>query len=128
VNAPDLYIPLMGAGTYCLLICLAAAQRRKFKPELMTTAVSTTFAAWTAHTALLKVLLRCLRKQGCVHANSTLARSVVPWGMLCSMLCNTYESPCAGHRTTPTTTRLPIAVVCMLVMIRRSRSCRRCCI
>ncbi len=56
VNAPDLYIPLMGAGTYCLLICLAAAQRRKFKPELMTAAVSTTFAAWTAHTVLLKVL------------------------------------------------------------------------
>lgn len=57
VNAPDLYIPLMGAGTYCLLICLAAAQRRKFKPELMTSAVSTTFAAWTAHTFLLKVII-----------------------------------------------------------------------
>ena len=69
MNAPDLYIPLMGAGTYCLLICLAAAQRRKFKPELMTAAVSTTFAAWTAHTVLLKVPhhrpgeARCRRRQ-----------------------------------------------------------------
>lgn len=52
----------MGAGTYSLLICLAAAQHRKFKPDLMTTAVSTTFAAWSAHTILLKVPLHyCTR-------------------------------------------------------------------
>ncbi len=55
MNAPDLYIPLMGAGTYCLLICLASAAQRKFRPDLMTSAVSTAFAAWTAHTVLLKV-------------------------------------------------------------------------
>jgi YIF1 len=61
----DLYIPLMGAGTYSLLICLAAAQRRKFKPELMTTAVSTTFAAWCAHTILLKVRLQLLHSTVC---------------------------------------------------------------
>ena len=39
VNAPDLYIPLMAAGTYCLLTCLEAAQRHAFKPDLMTSAV-----------------------------------------------------------------------------------------
>lgn len=39
VNAPDLYIPTMSVGTYCLLLCLAAATRAKFKPEVMTAAV-----------------------------------------------------------------------------------------
>lgn len=39
VNAPDLYIPTMSVGTYCLLLCLAAAARSKFRPEVLTAAV-----------------------------------------------------------------------------------------
>jgi len=39
VNAPDLYIPAMAVGTYCLLLCLSAAAGGKFKPEIMTSAV-----------------------------------------------------------------------------------------
>lgn len=45
VNAPDLYIPTMSVGTYCLLLCLAAAGRAKFKPEVMTAAVRVLCAA-----------------------------------------------------------------------------------
>jgi YIF1 len=39
VNAPDLYIPLMAAATYCLLSCFAAALHGKFKPEMMYSSV-----------------------------------------------------------------------------------------
>ena len=39
VNAPDLYIPTMAVGTYCLLVCFASAAAAKFKPEVMTSAV-----------------------------------------------------------------------------------------
>ena len=41
VNAPDLYIPAMGVGSYCILLCLSAAASGKFKPETMTAAVGT---------------------------------------------------------------------------------------
>ncbi len=39
VNAPDLYIPTMAVGTYCLIVCFASAAAAKFKPEVMTSAV-----------------------------------------------------------------------------------------
>ena len=31
VNAPDLYIPLLGAWTYCLLVCLVDALQMKYR-------------------------------------------------------------------------------------------------
>ena len=39
VNAPDLYIPLMAAATYCLLVCASTALIGKFKTEVMYTTV-----------------------------------------------------------------------------------------
>lgn len=60
VNAPDLYIPLMAAATYCLLMCLEAASRHSFRPELMTSAVSTASFAWLGHAAVLKFLLHLM--------------------------------------------------------------------
>mmetsp|Transcript_16093 Transcript_16093/g.48203 ORF Transcript_16093/g.48203 Transcript_16093/m.48203 type:complete len:358 (-) Transcript_16093:1579-2652(-) len=60
VNAPDLYIPLMAAGTYCILMCLEAAQRHAFKPDLMTSAVSTASVAWFINAVILKLLLHLM--------------------------------------------------------------------
>ena len=39
INAPDLYIPLMGFLTYCVLCCLAdvLSVPSKFKPEVRPT-------------------------------------------------------------------------------------------
>lgn len=83
VNAPDLYIPLMGSGTYCLLICLAAAAKRKFKPDLMTSAVSTASAAWVAHTLLIKVLLYLMGIPSAVPFLEVVAYAGYPFVHVC---------------------------------------------
>jgi hypothetical protein len=40
VNAPDLFIPLMGLWSYALLSCIVLAFKHTFKPELMSGMVS----------------------------------------------------------------------------------------
>lgn len=73
VNAPDLYIPLMAAATYCLLMCLEAASRRIFKPELMTAAVSSASFAWIIHAIVLKLLLHFMGMSAAVPFLEVLA-------------------------------------------------------
>lgn len=45
VNAPDLFIPLMGLWSYALLSCIVLAFKHTFKPELMSSTVS---GSWQA--------------------------------------------------------------------------------
>lgn len=40
VNAPDLFIPLMGLWSYALLSCVVLAFKHAFKPESMSSTVS----------------------------------------------------------------------------------------
>jgi hypothetical protein len=40
VNAPDLFIPLMGLWSYALMSCIVLAFKHTFKPELMSGTVS----------------------------------------------------------------------------------------
>jgi hypothetical protein len=39
VNAPDLFIPLMGLWSYALLSCVVLAFKQAFKPEMMSSTV-----------------------------------------------------------------------------------------
>lgn len=45
VNAPDLFIPLMGLWSYALLSCVVLAFKQAFKPEMMSSTVCGTQAA-----------------------------------------------------------------------------------
>lgn len=40
MNAPDLFIPLMGVWSYALLSCVVLAFKHSFKPESMSATVS----------------------------------------------------------------------------------------
>lgn len=39
VNAPDLFIPLMGLWSYALISCVVLAFKQAFKPEMMSSTV-----------------------------------------------------------------------------------------
>jgi hypothetical protein len=49
VNAPDLFIPLMGLWSYALLSCVVLAFKHSFKPESMSSAVSRWYRARITH-------------------------------------------------------------------------------
>jgi hypothetical protein len=52
VNAPDLFIPLMGLWSYALMSCIVLAFKHTFKPELMSSTVSKQLYLHVEHTAL----------------------------------------------------------------------------
>lgn len=56
-NSPDLYIPLMGLWTYCLLVGVILFLNQSFRPEIVYSTVSMALAAWVTHTFGLKVVL-----------------------------------------------------------------------
>jgi hypothetical protein len=46
VNAPDLFIPLMGLWSYALISCVVLAFKHAFKPEMMSSTVRQQQSPW----------------------------------------------------------------------------------
>lgn len=63
LNAPDLYIPVMGLVSYVLLAAIAMGKRKLFKPEILGLAASSA--------VLCSVIEVCLIKLGCYLLNVT---------------------------------------------------------
>eukprot|EP00882_Tetradesmus_deserticola_P010921 GHRQ01011546.1.p1 GENE.GHRQ01011546.1~~GHRQ01011546.1.p1 ORF type:complete len:372 (+),score=124.71 GHRQ01011546.1:600-1715(+) len=70
VNAPDLFIPLMGLWAYALMSCIVLAFKHTFKPELMSGTLYSACFAWGVHWVVARLLLRGLNVPG------------VPWAEL----------------------------------------------
>ncbi|PNG55427.1 Protein transport protein YIF1, partial [Tetrabaena socialis] len=60
VNAPDLYLPLLGLWTYALLVCCCQAAKGKFRPDNMYPLVWSALTAWGVHLLVAKALLRAM--------------------------------------------------------------------
>lgn len=64
LNAPDLYIPLMGFVSYVLLRGYSSGLAEAFHPELIAGAASAAFATWMVQVALAKLTLFMLGGEG----------------------------------------------------------------
>lgn len=70
-NAPDLYIPIVAAWTYIILLCSNALLLQNYTPDLMYAMVWSTCSAWFAHTLLAYMLLKAMNLS-----------TMVPWSEL----------------------------------------------
>ncbi|KAF5841748.1 YIF1-domain-containing protein [Dunaliella salina] len=70
-NAPDLYIPIVAAWTYIILLCSNALLLQKYTPDLMYAMVWSTCSAWFVHTLLAYALLKAMNLS-----------TMVPWSEL----------------------------------------------
>jgi len=86
VNAPDLYIPIMGLWTYCILVGFALFGGQAFRPELVYNTVSAAIGAWTVHTFLLKLLLWVLGISSVVPLLELAAYAGYPFVAACVVL------------------------------------------
>lgn len=57
VNAPDLYIPIMGLLTYCILYGIVLFSNSSFRPDAIYSTFSSAAAGWIVHALLLKAML-----------------------------------------------------------------------
>jgi hypothetical protein len=61
VNSPDLFIPIMSAWTYVLIVCGLKALHNTFTPDLMYSAVWGACLSWVVHLAVAKVVLKAMQ-------------------------------------------------------------------
>ncbi|GBG73047.1 hypothetical protein CBR_g12765 [Chara braunii] len=60
INAPDLYVPLMGFGTYVVLCGIAAGLDHRFTPEVLGTQFTRGLIAWGVQWVLMRGFLYAL--------------------------------------------------------------------
>eukprot|EP00775_Hariotina_reticulata_P005880 gene5880-6121_t len=82
VNAPDLFIPLMGLWSYALLSCIVLAFKHSFKPDMMSNTLYSACFAWGLHWLVARLLLRALNVPG-VAWSELLAYTGYPFVMIC---------------------------------------------
>lgn len=82
VNAPDLFIPLMGLWSYALLSCVVLAFKQSFKPESMSSTLYSACFAWALHWLVARLLLKGMNVPG-VAWSELLAYTGYPFVLIC---------------------------------------------
>eukprot|EP00879_Flechtneria_rotunda_P033187 GHRR01036732.1.p1 GENE.GHRR01036732.1~~GHRR01036732.1.p1 ORF type:complete len:249 (+),score=56.41 GHRR01036732.1:283-1029(+) len=71
VNAPDLFIPLMGLWSYALLSCIVLASKHTFTPESMSKTLWSASSAWFVHWFVVWLLLKVVNVPGVAWSELT---------------------------------------------------------
>ncbi|GAX77694.1 hypothetical protein CEUSTIGMA_g5137.t1 [Chlamydomonas eustigma] len=60
INSPDLYLPVVSAWTYIIIVCALSLAEEKYKPDLMYSTVWSACVSWLVHALLLSIVLRAM--------------------------------------------------------------------